>query len=185
MIRQSCLGTLIANQGRWPSENQRELCQLGPSARGSGTTSDELHWNRRSPAIRSGTRGISTSNLREDRATGSPSTAKPGNTSRRKGTQGRSRSAGARRFERITELYVALDSMGTTVAGGDLGRAESLLTAQVVSLNAIYVTLSRRAHGAKYMENFERYLRLGLRAQGANRRDARVDEELASVRPSG
>lgn len=65
----------------------------------------------------------------------------------------------------ITELYVALEDMGRAVAAGDLCRAESLLTAQVASLNALYVSLARRAHAAKYMENFERYLRLALRAQ--------------------
>jgi hypothetical protein len=65
----------------------------------------------------------------------------------------------------ITELYAALEAMGSAVAAGDLSRTESLLTSQAVSLNAIYVTLARRSHGAQYVENFERYLRLGLRAQ--------------------
>jgi hypothetical protein len=65
----------------------------------------------------------------------------------------------------ISELYTALEDLGRAVAKGDLRRPESLLTAQAVSLNTIYVTLARRSHGAKYMENFERYLRLALRAQ--------------------
>jgi hypothetical protein len=48
---------------------------------------------------------------------------------------------------------------------GDLKRAEAMLTAQVHTLDSIFNSLARRAINAEYMDSFDRYLKLALRAQ--------------------
>ena len=49
---------------------------------------------------------------------------------------------------------------------GDLSRAESLLTAQAHTLDAIFHNLARRAQRAEYLNQLETNLRLALKAQG-------------------
>jgi hypothetical protein len=48
---------------------------------------------------------------------------------------------------------------------GDLGRAESMLTTQAHTLDAIFNNLAKRAITAEYMNNLDTYLKLALRAQ--------------------
>jgi hypothetical protein len=48
---------------------------------------------------------------------------------------------------------------------GDLGDLEALLSAQTVALNTLFVDLAHRANKAKYIDHFDRYLRLALKAQ--------------------
>jgi hypothetical protein len=66
------------------------------------------------------------------------------------------------------ELMALVDALGeqtTAVAKGDLKRAESMLTTQAHTLDAIFNNLARRAINAEYMDILDRYLKLALRAQ--------------------
>lgn len=63
--------------------------------------------------------------------------------------------------------------------GGDLTRAESILTAQAHTLDAVFNTLARRSEQAKRMSYFESYLRLGLKAQAQCRATL---ETLAAIK---
>lgn len=76
----------------------------------------------------------------------------------------------------LTELLRAMQAEGDRLAGGDLSGLERLLAAQLVSLNATYGELMRRAalNMGEYPEATERYLRLGLRAQAQAARTAEV-----------
>jgi hypothetical protein len=51
------------------------------------------------------------------------------------------------------------------VQGGDLSQPEGVLTAQLVTLNAMFASLAAWAHGSKYVDHVDRYLRLALKAQ--------------------
>jgi thioredoxin-like negative regulator of GroEL len=69
------------------------------------------------------------------------------------------------------DLAASLEALTTTVErinAGDLREAESLLTAQALSLNTIYTELARRAmlNMGQYLDATERYMRLALKAQG-------------------
>lgn len=66
----------------------------------------------------------------------------------------------------VNGLVKALSDQAQAVIDGDLKRAEQLLTVQAHTLDAIFNTLAQRAIRAEYMDNLERYLRLGLKAQG-------------------
>ena len=48
---------------------------------------------------------------------------------------------------------------------GDLNRAESMLTTQAHTLDAIFNNLAQRAIKAEYLNQLDQYLKLGLRAQ--------------------
>ena len=62
-------------------------------------------------------------------------------------------------------LIDSLSELTRTTSDGDLKRAEAMLTAQAHTLDAIFNNLARRAINAEYMDNLDRYLKLGLRAQ--------------------
>ncbi len=62
-------------------------------------------------------------------------------------------------------LSDALTAQTKAVTDGDLGRGEAMLTAQAHVLDAVFNNLARRANKAEYMDNFDRYLKLALRAQ--------------------
>ncbi len=62
-------------------------------------------------------------------------------------------------------LIDALTAQTKAATDGDLGRGEAMLAAQAHSLDAIFNNLARRAINAEYMDNFDRYLKLALRAQ--------------------
>jgi len=48
---------------------------------------------------------------------------------------------------------------------GDLRQSDAMLTSQAHTLDAIFNNLARRAINAEYVDNFERFLKLALRAQ--------------------
>ena len=62
-------------------------------------------------------------------------------------------------------LVDALAAQAKAASDGDLGRGEAMLTTQAHILDAIFNNLARRAINAEYMNNFDRYLKLALRAQ--------------------
>ena len=61
----------------------------------------------------------------------------------------------------LRALYDTVDQ----VSDGDLAKPEALLTAQAVTLNAIFADLANRAAKAEYLDTHERYLRLAMKAQ--------------------
>ena len=61
-------------------------------------------------------------------------------------------------------------------------RAEAMLTTQAHTLDAIFNNLARRAINAEYMDNLEKYLRLGLRAQSQCRATLEALAEMKSPR---
>lgn len=75
-----------------------------------------------------------------------------------------------------TQVLRAMQAEGDRLAGGDLSGLERMLGAQMVSLNACFAELMRRAvlNMGEYPEACERYLRLGLRAQAQAARTAEV-----------
>ncbi len=76
----------------------------------------------------------------------------------------------------------ALAEQTTQTADGDLARAEAMLTTQAHTLDAIFNNLARRAINAEYMDNLEKYLRLGLRAQSQCRATLEALAEMKSPR---
>jgi len=66
-------------------------------------------------------------------------------------------------------LINALVEQSQASIDGDLNRAESMLTTQAHTLDAIFNNLAKRAITAEYMPNLETYLKLGLRAQSQSR----------------
>ena len=65
----------------------------------------------------------------------------------------------------LSGLIDALTAQTKAVTDGDLGRGEAMLTTQAHVLDAVFNNLARRANTAEYMDNFDRYLKLALRAQ--------------------
>jgi hypothetical protein len=65
----------------------------------------------------------------------------------------------------LSGLIESLVEQTRAGSGGDLKRAEAMLTAQAHTLDAIFNNLSRRAINTEYMDHLERYLKLALRAQ--------------------
>ncbi len=65
----------------------------------------------------------------------------------------------------LSGLIDALTAQTKEVIDGDLGRGEAMLTTQAHILDAVFNNLARRANNAEYMDNFDRYLKLALRAQ--------------------
>ena len=79
----------------------------------------------------------------------------------------------------LSGLIDALTAQTEAVTDGDLGRGEAMLTAQAHTLDAVFNNLARRANDAEYMDNFDRYLKLALRAQSQCRA---TWETLATVK---
>ncbi len=75
-----------------------------------------------------------------------------------------------------TAVLHAMQAEGDRLAGGDLSGLERMLAAQMVSLNACFAELMRRAglNMGTHLDATERYLRLGLRAQAQAARTAEV-----------
>ncbi len=65
----------------------------------------------------------------------------------------------------LSGLIDALTAQTKAATDGDLGRGEAMLAAQAHVLDAVFNNLARRANNAEYMNNFDRYLKLALRAQ--------------------
>jgi hypothetical protein len=68
----------------------------------------------------------------------------------------------------LTECMVAVSRQAEKVQAGDTGGLEALLTAQAISLNAIFTQFANRSelNAGSNPEAVERYMRLALRAQG-------------------
>lgn len=66
----------------------------------------------------------------------------------------------------LTECLAKLNAVVSRVHGGDLREAEALLVAQAVSLNALYTHLANLGAKTEYIDKLDRYVRLGLKAQG-------------------
>ncbi len=79
----------------------------------------------------------------------------------------------------LSDTADALDSTLRAVRSGKLGEVEDLLMSQAVALNAIFVDLSSRAVRSEHLDKFERFLRLGLKAQGQCRATL---ETLAAIK---
>ena len=65
----------------------------------------------------------------------------------------------------LTASVRALGSAVERVHHGDLRESEALLTAQTVTLNTLFTHLANLAAKTEYVDNLERYLRLGFKAQ--------------------
>jgi len=65
------------------------------------------------------------------------------------------------------------------VWAGDMKRAEAMLFAQAHALQAIFMTLARRASKQEYLKQWEAYLRMGLKAQNQCRMTL---ETLATIK---
>lgn len=79
----------------------------------------------------------------------------------------------------LTEAVAIMTEKSNKIIAGDLSDLESTLVAQVVSLNAIFVTLARRSATSEYLNQMETNLRLALKAQAQS---ARTVEILATIK---
>ena len=81
----------------------------------------------------------------------------------------------------VTECVLTLKKRVDTTHGGDLKHAESTLTAQAATLDAIFNEMARRAalNMGEYLDATERYMRLALKAQGQCRATL---ETLAAIK---
>ena len=81
----------------------------------------------------------------------------------------------------LTEAVTVMQEKSDKVINGDLNELESTLTAQVVSLNAIFSTLARRSANnmGHDLKTVEIYMRLALKAQA---QCARAIEVLSALK---
>lgn len=81
----------------------------------------------------------------------------------------------------LTECIGELAKKTRSVHKGDLQDAETLLTAQAFALDAIFMSLARRAqmNMGEYLDAADRYMRLALKAQGQCRATL---ETLANIK---
>ena len=81
----------------------------------------------------------------------------------------------------VTECVMTLKKRVDTTHGGDLKHAETTLTAQAATLDAIFNEMARRAalNMGEYLDATERYMRLALKAQGQCRATL---ETLAAIK---
>jgi hypothetical protein len=79
----------------------------------------------------------------------------------------------------LTEAIEVMKEKSDKIIAGDLSELESTLSAQVVSLNAIFTTLARRSTNCEYLNQMETNLRLALKAQA---QCARTVEVLAAMK---
>jgi hypothetical protein len=79
----------------------------------------------------------------------------------------------------FTEAAGIIREKSEKIIAGDLSELESTLTAQVISLNAIFTTLAKRATACEYLNQMETNLRLALKAQA---QCARSIEVLAALK---
>jgi len=66
---------------------------------------------------------------------------------------------------KLQGLIDALQEQTKASKDGDLSRADTMLTAQAHTLDAIFNNLARRAINAEYLNNLDVYLKMALRAQ--------------------
>ena len=81
----------------------------------------------------------------------------------------------------LTDLLASLKDCGGAVNRGDFSAAERMLTAQAVTLNAMFGELARRAavNMGTHLSTTETYLRLALKAQSQSRATV---ETLAAIK---
>lgn len=79
----------------------------------------------------------------------------------------------------LTETINVMSEKVSKVNTGDLSELEATLSAQSVSLDAVFNELARRAIGSDTMSKFEIYMRLSLKAQS---QCARTIEVLANMK---
>jgi hypothetical protein len=81
----------------------------------------------------------------------------------------------------LTEAVTIMQEKSDKIVSGDLNELESTLTAQVVSLNAIFNTLARRSANnmGNNLKTVEVYMRLALKSQA---QCARTIEVLAAIK---
>lgn len=65
----------------------------------------------------------------------------------------------------VDALTHELSAQCRAVHDGDMRRMESVLVAQVATLDALFNRLTHRAMGQEYLKQFDTYLRLALKAQ--------------------
>jgi hypothetical protein len=66
---------------------------------------------------------------------------------------------------KLQGLIDALQEQTKACKDGDLNRAETMLTAQAHTLDAIFNTLARRAINSEHLSKLETFLKLSLRVQ--------------------
>ena len=79
----------------------------------------------------------------------------------------------------ITALMDRLAVEMKDLWAGDMKRAEAMLYGQAHALQAIFMTLARRAEGQQYLKQWEAYLRMALKAQNQCRMTL---ETLATIK---
>lgn len=79
----------------------------------------------------------------------------------------------------VPELVSCLRAQAAAVHGGDMTQAEAALINQATALQSLFARLIERGMGSEYMDQFERYIRLGLRAQAQCRATL---ETLATIK---
>jgi len=86
----------------------------------------------------------------------------------------------------ITAFVQVMAAKVATVAAGDMSGIEATMTAQVVSMDALFSALALKAQsnfGAGYFDAGERYMRLAFKAQAQCRATAETLGELKNPRP--
>lgn len=79
----------------------------------------------------------------------------------------------------LTEAVEVMREKSDKILAGDLNELESTLTAQIVSLNAIFTNLARRSASKDFLNQMETMMRLALKAQA---QCARTAEILAAIK---
>jgi len=79
----------------------------------------------------------------------------------------------------FTEAVEVMREKSDKIIAGDLSELESTLTAQIVSLNAIFTNMARRSASCDYLNQLETFMRLALKAQS---QCARTAEILATIK---
>jgi hypothetical protein len=83
----------------------------------------------------------------------------------------------------INTLITDLRQQCEQASKGDLNRVEALLTAQAHTLDGIFNYLARKAVHADYLNQYETYLRLGLKAQSQCRATLETLAAIKNPRP--
>ena len=79
----------------------------------------------------------------------------------------------------LAALVDSLSDAVDQVWDGDMKRCEAMLIGQAHALQAIFISLSRRAVKQEYLKNYETFLRLALKAQSQCRTTL---ETLANIK---
>ena len=81
----------------------------------------------------------------------------------------------------LTDMVASLKEQGQAVNRGDLSAAERMLSAQAMTLNAMFAELARRAvlNMGQHLDAMDRYMRLALKAQSQSRATV---ETLAAIK---